>query len=99
MEISNEYLNLLFDLYQNLLTDYQKYIYGCYYFDNLSISEISDNENVSRNAIFSLLKRVKKILLDYEDKLKFADKYQRIVELAKNNKELTKVVEILEEND
>ena len=96
---NKELLSSLFDLYSNLLTENQAYIFECYYFDNLSLSEIADNENVSRNAVFLQLKRVKRLLLNYEEKLHLLDKYKRIVKLAKeiNNDKSEKIIKIIEE--
>lgn len=59
----------LYDIYQALLTDKQRDHFEQYYFDDLSITEISDNLGVSRNAVFDLLKRTVAKLHDYEDRL------------------------------
>lgn len=59
----------LYDLYQALLTDKQKEYLEAYYFDNYSISEISENLNVSRNAVHDQLKKTVKKLYDFEEKL------------------------------
>jgi predicted DNA-binding protein YlxM (UPF0122 family) len=59
----------LYDMYQALLTDKQRSYFEQYYFDDLSITEISENQEVSRNAVFDLLKRTVAKLHDYETKL------------------------------
>lgn len=60
----------LYDLYQALLTEKQKEYFESYYFDNFSITEISENLNVSRNAVHDQLKKTVKKLNDFEEKLK-----------------------------
>ncbi|MDE7384837.1 MAG: DNA-binding protein, partial [Anaeroplasmataceae bacterium] len=60
----------LYDTYGVLLTDKQKNYFESYYFDDLSITEIASNFEVSRNAVFDQLKRVNLILMEYEEKLK-----------------------------
>ena len=45
------YYNYLYDYYGSLLTDRQRSYYEDYYFSNLSLSEIAENNNVSRNAV------------------------------------------------
>ena len=50
------YLNDLFDIYGELLTEKQRDYFRDYYFDNLSYGEIALKYNVSRNAIFKQLK-------------------------------------------
>ncbi len=59
----------LYDRYQSLLTDKQKQYFEQYYFDDFSISEISENEEVSRNAVHDLIKRTVQKLYDFEAKL------------------------------
>lgn len=79
----------LYDTYGCLLTEKQKIYFEEYYFDDLSISEISNNHEVSRNAVFDQLKRILSILLDYEEKLKIVDKATRVslVNMPKKLKE------------
>ncbi len=50
------YLNDLFDIYGELLTDKQQLYFKDYYFDNLSYGEIAEKYNISRNASFKQLK-------------------------------------------
>ncbi len=59
----------LYDLYQALLTEKQKEYFESYYFDNFSITEISENLNVSRNAVHDQLKKTVSKLNDFEEKL------------------------------
>ena len=59
----------LYDLYQALLTDKQKEYFESYYFDNFSITEISENKEVSRNAVHDQLKKTVNKLNDFEEKL------------------------------
>ena len=78
----------LYDLYSNLLTEKQKDYFENYYFDDLSISEIAINYNISRNGVYDQLKRVENSLIDYEAKLKLAYKISKIESL--DEKEITK---------
>jgi len=82
------YLNTLYDIYKDLLTDKQKEYYEAYYFDNLSLSEIADNYDVSRNAIFNQLKLIEEKLEEFEEKLKINEKQNKTLELLRSNKEL-----------
>ena len=56
------YLINLYDYYGDLLTEKQKEYFESYYFANLSLSEISENTKVSRNAVHKQLKEVKDLL-------------------------------------
>ena len=50
------YLSNLFDYYGELLTDKQQAYFKDYYFNNLTLSEIAENEDVSRNAVHKQVK-------------------------------------------
>ncbi len=60
---------MLYDYYGDLLTDTQKEYFEDYYFNNLSLSEISENTGFSRNAIHKNIKGVCDKLYFYEEKL------------------------------
>ena len=91
------YLNNLYDLYGELLTNKQQTYFKEYYFNNLSYSEISEKYKVSRNAIFRQLNLTKEKLLDYEEKLKLYYKKQKINDIIKkiSNKNIIKELEDL----
>ena len=62
-------LIILYDYYGELLnTDNKKY-FEDYYFDNLSLSEIAENNDISRNAVHKHIKVCEEKLLFYEEKL------------------------------
>ena len=83
------YLINLYDIYSSLLTDKQQEYFEDYYFDNLSLKEISENYNVSRNAIHNSLKDVEEKLINYENKL----------EIYKKNEELKKIIERIKDKE
>ncbi len=64
-----DYLIMLYDFYGGLFSDKQREYFEDYYFNNLSLGEISDNINISRNAVHKVIKNVEDKLLFYEDKL------------------------------
>ena len=88
-------LIILYDYYESLLSEKQKEYFSLYYFDNLSLSEISENLSVSRNAIHKSLKCIEILLLDYEEKLKIYNKTKKIEEIIKGSNVEEKVLEIL----
>ena len=92
-----EYIVLLYDYYGELLSDIQKKYFEEYYFDNLSLSEISENENKSRNAIHKSIKSVVSKLYEYEDILKLYEKDEKLKEIINdiNDKDIKKRLEEL----
>lgn len=77
------YINL-YDYYGELLTEKQKNSFEDYYFNNLTLAEISENEGVSRNAIHKQIKEVERNLTHYEEVLKLYEKGTKIKELIKD---------------
>ena len=75
------YYSALFDYYQTLLTDVQRKYFEDYYFNNLSLQEIADSYDVSRNAISKTLKEIKEKLDYYESNLKLLGNNKKIREL------------------
>ena len=91
----------LYDIYQDLLTDKQKHYFEGYYFDDLSITELSENFDVSRNAVHDQLKRTINKLQDLETKLKLyahnktrASLYKKIQEQT-NDESILNIIEEL----
>jgi len=76
-----DYLVILYDFYGELLTNRQKEYFEDYYFNNLSLSEISENLNISRNAIHKSLKNICDKLIDYEEKLQLYEKNIKLNEI------------------
>lgn len=75
------YLNCLYDCYKELFTDKQKLYFESYYWENYSLSEIAENNDVSRNAIHNQLKLIEERLIELENKLKVYNKKEQIINL------------------
>lgn len=96
VEIAN-----LFEIYFSLLSEKQKEYLEDHFENDLSLSEIAKNNNVSRQAIYDNIKRGIALLYDYEDKLKFYQIKKNIREELMNLKEnytkekLEKIIENL----
>ena len=86
----NVRLNILFDYYGELLTDKQQEIFKDYYFDNLTMQEIADNNEVSKNAVHKTLNTIVNKLEYYEEKLRLYDKSLKIRDLVSGLDESTK---------
>ena len=78
------YYNELYDCYSSLLTDKQRLYFENYYFDNLSLAEIADNLDVSRNAVHKQLQITIEKLEEYEEKLELNKKKKILEQLIKN---------------
>ena len=93
-------LILLFDYYGDLLSESQRNYFESYYFDNLSLSEIGENYNVSRNAVSKDLKLASEKLNNFEDKLKIIsrdDKLRKVASKIEDEKIKEEIMNILDE--
>jgi len=73
-----EYKGMLYDFYGELLTQHQKKVYEEAVLNDLSLSEIADEQGISRQGVHDLVKRCDKILNDYENKLHLVEKFAKI---------------------
>lgn len=92
------YLNCLYDCYKELFTDKQQMYFESYYWENLSLSEIADNNDVSRNAVHNQLKIMEDKLIELEKKIKIYEKKQKVLNLLEDkidNKLLEDIERIL----
>lgn len=78
------YLSELYDYYGELLTEKQQEYFEDYYFNNLTLAEIAENNNISRNAIHKQIKDALNKLEIFEQKLKLLEKRKQIQEIIKN---------------
>lgn len=81
---SRDYMILLYDYYGELFNDKQRSYFEDYYFNNLSLGEISDNIGISRNAIHKVIKNMEEKLVFYEDKLQLYRKNNLIKDIIKD---------------
>lgn len=81
-------MNSLFDFYQPLLTNKQRLYLERYYLDDFSLGEISEEFNVSRQAVYDNIRRTETMLEEYEEKLGLYKKYQERLALYEQLKGL-----------
>lgn len=90
---------LLFDFYGQLLTQKQIEIIDMYYSNDLSLSEIAEQQEISRQGVYDTLKRAEKTLAEYEAKLGLVNRFlQQKESMSEINTMLDKILE-KEEND
>ena len=66
--------SLLYDFYGALLTDRQRDVMALYHEENLSLSEIAQEYDISRQAVHDTLKKAEQALTEYEKKLGLVEK-------------------------
>ena len=79
------YINKLYDLYKSILTEKQASLIEKYYLLNLSLSEISEELNISRSAVSDAVKNAREKLENYEEKLHILSKNEKIKEILQDS--------------
>lgn len=69
-------VNLLFDFYGPLLKDRPRQFLEMYYREDLTLSEIAEIMEVTRQAVYDQVKRTEAVLEQYEDKLQLLSRYE-----------------------
>lgn len=94
----------LFDYYGDLLKEQHKRLVYLYVCEDLSLSEISQQENISRQGVHDCIKRATAKMEDFEAKLHLIDRFDamgrtlnRINELSDNKEIKLLVNQLLEE--
>ena len=87
----NVKISMLNQIYGGLLTKKQKEIIEDYYNNDLSLSEIAENNEITRQAIRDVLKKSEKKLVEYEETLSIMEKN------IEQEKKIEKIIKQLEE--
>jgi predicted DNA-binding protein YlxM (UPF0122 family) len=82
------YLSMLFDFYGELLSDHKKRIFEDYILNDLSLSEIASEMNISRQGVHDIVKRCTIELKNYEEALSLMKKFTSIKQKLTTIKEL-----------
>ena len=99
-------VSMLLQIYGELLTEKQYRVIDYYYNEDLSLSEIAENEEITRQGVRDIIKKGEKKLFEYEEKLLFMKRTlnqekkieEILLELTKIQKDYTdnEVASILE---
>ena len=90
---------MLFDFYGELLTEHQRRVYEDVVFNDLSLSEIAQEQGVTRQGVHDLMKRCARILQGYEEKLGLVEKFLKTQEKVKEIHRLTREFRLTEDKE
>ena len=94
-------ISMLLQIYGKLLTQKQYEFMDYYYNEDLSLSEIAENQNITRHAVREILAKSKNKLEEYEEKVMIYSKVKQInsildkLEEKESLKEIQKIRKIL----
>ena len=88
----NVQVSMLCQIYGNLLTEKQQHVLQDYYDNDLSLSEIAQNEQISRQGVRDIIKKGESRLFELEEKLEIMKKmFKQEEKISKVLSELTKI--------
>lgn len=85
-------LSLLYDFYGELLKENQKCIFEDYILNDLSLSEIAEQQGISRQGVHDVVKRCSNQLIKYEEKLHLIEKFEQTKQKVSRIKELSEQI-------
>ncbi len=72
----NLQITVLLDFYGDMLTDKQREVVENYYNDDLSLSEIAEERDITRQGVRDAIKRSEALLVDMEERLGLAKRFK-----------------------
>lgn len=88
----NLHISALLDVYGAFLGDKPRMLTEYYYNEDLSLSEIAENEGITRQGVRDQIKRAEAQLLSLEEKCGYCDKFAKLKELSATCKEDAKAL-------
>lgn len=93
-------IGILFDFYGKLLTERQYQAVELYYIHDLSLAEIGEELNITRQGVFDTLKRSEQKLYNYEEILGLVEKFNKSHETIREILKITRELQIYgQDND
>ncbi len=71
-------ISILLDFYGEMLTKKQRDFLDLYYNEDLSLSEIAENEGITRQGVRDAIKRAEAQLTDMESKLQLSKRFETL---------------------
>lgn len=73
-------ISVLLDFYGEMLTEKQREVVELYYNEDLSLGEIAQFSHITRQGVRDSIKRAEAVLLQFEERLGLAKKFQQYQE-------------------
>lgn len=86
---------MLYDFYGDLLTARQKEFFDLYYNDDLSLAEIAENYEITRQGVRDIIVRAERTLEDIEEKTGLIQRYHQTRASARKLLALCEQIELL----
>lgn len=98
--MKNLHISALLDVYGEFLSEKQRLVTEHYYNDDLSLSEIAENEGITRQGVNDLIKRAEAQLLSFEEKCRYCENFRKLKDLSadfrKGNGDIKEILDIID---
>ncbi len=85
-------LSILYDFYGELLSEHKRRIFEDYVLNDLSLGEIAEEQHISRQGVYDIVKRCSQELKDYEQRLSLVHKFNNVKEAVGRIKTISEEV-------
>ena len=98
LSLKDLYVSALLDVYGFALSEKQRTLTEYYYNDDLSLSEIAENEGITRQGASDLIKRSVMQLKSFEEECHYCENFLKLKELSEKARKDDKncILEILD---
>ncbi|MBQ8935540.1 MAG: YlxM family DNA-binding protein [Oscillospiraceae bacterium] len=72
------HMTMLYDFYGDLLTERQREFYDLYHNEDLSLAEIAENYDITRQGVRDVIVRAEAILNDFEEKTGIVARFLKV---------------------
>lgn len=95
------YVSALLDVYGEFISEKQKNLTELYYNEDLSLSEIAENEGITRQGASDLIKRAVAQLNSFEEKCGYCESFLKLKKLSNkiknsNTSDLSELFDIID---
>lgn len=98
--MKNLHISALLDVYGEFLSEKQRLVTEHYYNDDLSLSEIAENEGITRQGVNDLIKRAEAQLLSFEEKCRYCENFRKLKDLSADfrmgNGDIKEILDIID---
>lgn len=71
-------LSILYDFYGELLSEHKRRIFEDYVLNDLSLGEIAEEQHISRQGVYDIVKRCSQELKEYEKRLSLVQRFNNV---------------------
>lgn len=88
-------MTMLYDFFGDLLTEKQRSYFDLYYNEDLSLSEIAQEADISRQGVRDIIQRAENLLLEYEKKTGIVSRFIKMqADISDIENDLSRLIEI-----